>query len=263
MANDPEFTRITQSFQKEMQFQPGRKLEELQDLRKTSEDGPVKTWSFSTRSDFETCPHRVYLSKVKRCEHPPPGRALVRGTLVHDMAEKYVTGEIDTIAPELERFSGQLKYLRGLYEQGEVECEDEWGFTKEWDSVPWDAPDLWGKMKLDALIRSSEDSAIVIDYKTGKKKGNEIKHTDQGIVYAIGTMMRYPKVHFVQVEFWYTDEGEKLIKKYTRNELQHLLPRQEERAYRVTTCQDFPPNPSQYACRWCPHAQTGACEFAY
>ena len=45
------------------------------------------------------------------------------------------------------------------------------------------------------------------DYKTGKRRGNEIKHTDQGIVYVIGAMMRYPEIEYAQVEFWYTDEG--------------------------------------------------------
>lgn len=259
---DPEFERITQNFRDEVAYDPNRTLEDLQKMRRHSEDGKIRTWSFSTLKDFESCRYRVFLAKIIKLPRDEPGPALLRGTRVHDELEKFVTGEQAELPAEAHRFEVNLNHLRDLYNTGVVEIEEDWGFTKEWESCSWKAPDLWAKMKLDAIHHDGEHSCVVIDYKTGKKVGNELKHMDQGIVYAIGAMMKYPKKHFFQVEFWYIDDGGKLIKKFTRTDLMMILPRLEERAYSLTTASTFPPVPSRHNCRWCPYARNKSCDYA-
>jgi hypothetical protein len=262
-ARSKEFNRIREAAQeKHAGFTPGQKLEQLQEMRSPEKVGPVKVWSFSTLKDFEACKYRTYLSKVEKMPHPGSNQAMDRGNRVHDAAEKYVVGETDTLIKELEKFETSLGRLREQYLEGIIEVEQNWGFTAEWKTVSWRDASLWCRMKLDVLVRDGEDSAYVIDYKTGKKFGNEIKHTDQGLSYAIGTIMRYPQIKTVQVEFWYTDQGETLKKLFNRNQLMLLVPHLEERAHRMTSCTNFEPSPSVHTCKWCPHRETNSCAYA-
>jgi len=84
----------------------------------------------------------------------------------------------------------------------------------------------WARIKLDALVHQDEQSARVIDYKTGKKWGNEISHSQQALLYAIGTFLRYPDLEFVN-----------------------------SRAVKMTTETEFNPTPSKSSCRWCSYRQ--------
>ena len=90
-----------------------------------------------------------------------------------------------------------------------------------------------------------------INYKTGKKFGNEISHSQQGLLYAIGTFFRYPELEYVQVEFWYLDKGETTKKQYTREQAMQFAPGWHSRALVMTTATDFDPTPSKDSCRWC------------
>jgi hypothetical protein len=272
-GRDKTFNRMREAAQKKHAgFTPGKKLEQLQELRDPDKVGPVPVWSFSTLKDFESCKYRVYLSKVAKMPHPVPAAnsPLVRGNRIHDAAEKYVTGETDDIhgdgnlIKELENFAGSLERLKEQYLEGIIEVEQNWGFTSDWASCTWKDKALWCRMKLDVLLFDGEDSAYVIDYKSGKKFGNEIKHTDQGLSYAIGTIMRYPQIQTVQVEFWYTDlkKDNTLKKLFNRNQLMMLVPHLEERAHKMTSCTNFEPSPSVHTCKWCPHRETDSCAYA-
>jgi hypothetical protein len=63
------------------------------------------------------------------------------------------------------------------------------------------APDVWGRIKLDAFVHETETSARVIDYKTGKAFGNEIAHSQQALVYAIGSFFRYPDLQIAKPRY--------------------------------------------------------------
>lgn len=263
LAKSKEFNRIRELAQeKHAGFTPGERLKELQALRSPSGVGDVPVWAFSTLKDFESCKYRVYLSKVAKMPRPADSPPLLRGIRVHDAAEKYIKGEQPDLIKELKKFEVSFERLREQYDDGIVEVEQNWGFTADWEPCEWRDPSLWCRMKLDALVFDGEDSAYVIDFKTGKKIGNEIKHTDQGLSYAIGTIMRYPQIQTVQVEFWYTDQGETLKKLFNRNQLMQLVPHLEERAHKMTSCTSFEPSPSVHNCKWCPHRETDSCAYA-
>lgn len=261
--HESKFNKIREAARKKnAEFTPGARVDTAQILRDPDNTGPVRTWSFSTLKDFETCKYRVYLSKVEKVPLPKGSAAATRGTRIHDLAERFVKGEFDELPKELQKFQTQFLRLRARYGGGVIEAEENWGFTRDWEPVGWDHPDLWCRMKVDALERSGDDSVYVIDYKTGKKFGNEIKHTDQGICYAIGTIMRMPEIKSLQIEFWYLDKGEMLQKLFTRAQLLLLVPNLERRAYLLTTCKEFDPSPSANNCRWCPHKETDTCAYA-
>ena len=95
-------------------------------------------------------------------------------------------------------------------------------------------------------------SARVIDYKTGKKFGNEMKHADQGLSYALHVITRYPDVKFLITEFWYLDQGELMKREFNYKMLSILKPRYHGRAQKMTACTSFMPKPSAHNCNYCP-----------
>lgn len=256
------YDKIRQRITEENAFNPTRDLSEIEDVRSKYNEGQTPVWSHSRLKEFERCKYSIYLREVMRAPRAPKSRALIRGNRVHDDAEKYVKDTSEPLTKELFTFKMSFEKLRRLYKTGVIQTEEKWGFTRDWDECTWDDKDvLWARMKLD-VIWLQEDSAYVIDYKTGKKKGNEIAHTDQGISYAIGTIMKYPQVQEVQAEFWYLDEKEKLIKQYSREQLLYLIPNLERRAHAMTTCMDYPPSPSISNCKFCEHREKDSCDYA-
>jgi RecB family exonuclease len=162
--------------------------------------------SFSRLQNFEKCKYMaklMYIDKIPEPERPlPPGRsehANDRGSRVHDAAEMFVRGGVELI-PELLRFKDEFEELRDLFEAGRVQLEGEWAVNLEWEPVAWSSSDAWARMKLDALVFSEDKlTARVIDYKTGKRHGNEIKHTEQGQVYQLATFLRFPELEQITV----------------------------------------------------------------
>ena len=219
-------------------------------LKKPDKLGLVKAWSYSALKVFEDCPYRTYISRVKRISEPS-SPAADRGSEIHQEAEDWVAGKLEEFPKTLSKFEDDFDELRSLFVDGKVELEGEWGFSMDWKPVGWMGEDTWARIKLDALVQQDDTSARVIDYKTGKKWGNEIAHSQQGLLYAIGTFFRYPHIEYVQTEFWYIDKGETTKKPYTREQAMTFVPGWHQRAVVMTTAEDFPPTPSKEACRWC------------
>jgi len=234
--------------------------------------GLVPSWSASTLKDYEKCPYSTYLKKVEKVQeeqHP----AAARGNAIHALAEWYVTGDENVMEDSFyahqqtwdekiyPKWRTQFDDLQQSYTDAKVECEGEWGFDKDWGVTGWTAPNVWGRMKLDALLNESESSVKVIDYKTGKKFGNEISHADQGMIYAVGTFMRYEHVEFAEVEFWYLDHQETTTQRYAREQAMNFLPRITDRATILTSDTQFKPKPSKNNCRWCIGNKTDTCEW--
>ena len=257
-----------------LQFDPGAikakfeaKEQAVVDLR-TAPLGPVPQWSMSRLFDFESCPHAVYLTKV--CKAPnPSGPAAERGTQIHNHIEGYIQGEHADVIKEMTGFLKLYNHLRDGFAEGRVEVEGDWAFDRQWVPTAWTAPNAWGRFKLDALEHQSETSAKVVDHKTGKKFGNELKHNQQGMGYAIAAFARYPRLEYVEVQFAYLDKNDELRGGYTRAQAELLRPGLTHRADLMTTATSFEPQPSFHACRWCPHAkvQEGfdepACKWAH
>lgn len=244
-----------------------RKQQQIIDLR-TAPLGPVGAWSMSRLFDYENCPHAVYLSKVEKMP-TPSGPAAERGTQIHNHIEGYIQAEHADVIKEMQGFQKLIDHLREGFADGRVEVEGDWAFDRSWTPTAWAAPNAWGRFKLDALEHQSDTSAKVIDWKTGKKFGNELKHNQQGMGYAIAAFARYPQLEFVEVQFAYLDKNDELRGSYTRRQAELLRPGLTERADKMTTATEFEPKPSFHACRWCPHAkvQEGrdepACKWAH
>ena len=109
----------------------------------------------------------------------------------------------------------------------------------------------WLRMKLDAIVFHDKTLATVIDYKSGRKFGNEVKHGEQLQLYQLGAFARYPELETVYAELWYLDHGIVTSQRYTRAQGLRFKRAFTVRGDKVTTCDEYPPNPSIHACRWC------------
>lgn len=225
----------------------------------------INSWSFSKIQDFEKCKHLAWLKHDQRIPEPerplPPGKtehANDRGSRVHDACELYVRGELDTLTFEAEKhFGPQIDLLRHLYAEGQVSLEGEWGMSEGWEIAEWRS--AWLRLKLDVCVHLDDDHAIVIDYKTGRKFGNEVKHAEQLQLYQLVTFLRYPELEKVTAELWYLDVDEVTSQTFTRAQGLRFRTNFERRGAAITTCDDFPPNPNRFSCKWCPYKKTEHC----
>lgn len=226
-----------------------------------SAEGLVSAWSFSALKTFEKCPYETYLKSVKRLKEES-SEAAERGTRIHDLAEGFVRGDIPDLPPELSKMSDNFDWLREQFLEGKVIMEEKWAYDREWQPCDWSSDIAWNRTKVDAMVFESPTSALIIDHKTGKRFGNELKHAEQLMIYAIVAFLRYPELQHIRVVNWYVDHNEKLERNYTREAAMMFLQRWTDRATAMTSCTDFPPKPSISNCKWCYYKQSGACEWA-
>jgi RecB family exonuclease len=224
----------------------------------------VPAWSFSRKSDFERCKFYFKLKHLDRIPEPPrplkegqTEQANDRGSRIHAAAEAFVRGTLPELPQELAAFNAEYHWLRRLYSEGRVSCEEDWAFNNTWDPCAWSGPDAWLRMKLDALVQYGEE-AVVIDYKTGKKSGNEVKHSEQMALYALATALRYPHITKIHIELWYPDQDDITIGVYTREQAMKNLARFNKAGLAITECTEWPANPNVYSCRFCRYGAKGS-----
>jgi len=217
----------------------------------------ITSWSFSRLKDFEACPLKAYVKYVEKRPDTMDKTAADRGTMIHDACEKFVRGEGEFIA-EMHRFRDYFAELKPKYEAGDVELEENWGFTLDWEITGWWDDDIWCRMKLDNFTVDERDErghvivATPTDYKSGKKYGNEVTHSQQGQLYALGSFLRYPTLEVANVELIYLDQGQTTKRTYTREKIMCFFKHWNDRGKRMTEAEDFPPKPNKITCMWCP-----------
>jgi CRISPR/Cas system-associated exonuclease Cas4 (RecB family) len=226
--------------------------------------GQIKSWSISRLFVYEECPFRAKLAWIEKLPEPPPkpDAPNVRGDRVHNHAEGYVSGKVPVQCPEMSKHFGvQFDKLKVLYEAGHVELEEMWEYDEFWKPMKGsrDTPP-WLRIKLDAWVGAGQ-TGVVIDYKTGRKFGNEVKHTQQTHLYAIGAFFKFPELTDVVTELWYLDQNDTLRVSYTRDQALRFLGSFEARVEKMMEDTIFRPRPNVHSCKYCPYSPrgTGAC----
>lgn len=228
---------------------------------------PMKSWSFSSLGDFEKCRYYSYLKRVQKIPEPerplPPGKlehANDRGTRIHDHAEQFVRGKEKYALPEMRSFETEFLSLQNSFKAGMVSLEGEWGMNAQWEPADWKA--AWLRLKLDALVFLSPREAVAVDYKTGRKFGNEVKHAEQLQLYQLVTFLRYPQLETIHAELWYLDQDELTSMTYQRHQGLRFQHKWNQRANTMMKAVDFPPNPNVYSCKYCMYGPkgSGVCE---
>lgn len=226
----------------------------------------VESWSHSREGDFAKCKKMFWLKHDQKIPEPErelrPGQtehANDRGTRIHDAAEAFVRGQ-GPFPTEMGEFKAELHHLQHLFSLGKVTLESEWGMDREWNPAPWRG--AWLRLKLDALVHASKIEAVVIDYKSGKRFGNEIKHAEQTQLYALATFLCFPHLERVHTELWYPDVKDLYGITYSRDQALRFKASWNRRGNAVTDCTNFKANPNIFSCRYCGYGPwgTGHCK---
>lgn len=216
--------------------------------------GLVTAWSFSLWEKFNKCPYSVYLSKIKKLKGPQ-GEAAARGDKLHKAAEDYIQHETDTLSKEIKHRREVVEKYRQFYAEdpSKVYVEQNWGFTQQWDRTDFFGDDVWLRVKLDAMYHETPESAQGKDWKSGKKMGNEAKHTMQGQLYAVAAFQRFHTLEHFTMDFEYFDQGKdnQLRRTYTRDKAELFVEKWTERGLIITTTTKFKACPNLNNCRFC------------
>jgi len=209
--------------------------------------------SYSRWATYNKCPRMFRFAAIDKIP-TPDNYASSRGSIMHAKCEQFVNGNIFGMPPELKGFAYELKELKRLQADTELDLSVSkgWGKShgKDWNGV-------WCRMYLDVAV-VEDIHADVIDYKSGKVY--EDAHELQGKLYAAGTFAHFPKVKDVNVEMWYldlkseNDDGEiirTLEWQYSRKEYPALKKYWEDQFKPMFRDTKFKPTPSNYACQWC------------
>jgi len=224
----------------------------------------IKSGSYTRLDDFESCPLKARLKYADRVPEPdrgPPPQGKKewpndRGSRIHDEAQAFVEGKASSLSNDLHVFRTELFQAQALYQRKLVETEQLWCFDEHWKPVADDDyANTRFRIKIDLNVGLSPNHRLIVDYKTGKRWGNEMKHERQKQTYAIGTFCRMPKVDLVTTELWYTDLPKEDIfpTKLTRKQGMVLLRALDARNQRMLNATIFQPTPSKQACRFCPY----------
>lgn len=225
---------------------------------------PINAWSYSRLKKFEACRYQAFLAYVEKIPDPS-GPAALRGSAIHKDAELFIKSELDTIPPTLTKIEKDLLRFRDLHKRGLGTCEENWAFTINWEPTGWFADNAWARVKVDFEARELPHQAEIVDFKTGKKWGNEVAHAQQGQQYEIATFLKYPDVQICKTRFLYTDQPapNNITERITNRETAlRILPALHSRALALTECTEFPPNPNKFNCKWCPYkpSKSGHCK---
>lgn len=218
----------------------------------------VNGWSFSRLQLYEECPAKFKYRNIDKLPEPKSD-AMQRGIDIHKNAERYLTGETMLPDPTLMQFGAMFRELRELKPMAEYQLALDDG----WKPTGWFAKGrnaAWVRLVLDAaVIYEDETSALVIDFKTGKKWGD---NADQMDLFATGMFCAFPQLREVETRLWYLDTGEEDVSVFKKKGLAERKEAWEDRVEPLFNDTRFLPKPSN-KCRWCAfsRAKGGPCKY--
>jgi len=226
--------------------------------------------SYSRLNIFTQCKYRAklqYIDKIPEPDRgaPPNGKewANDRGSRIHSEAEQFVRGNGE-LPVECKDFKYELQRLKTLYASGTVITEQTWYFDQDWKEINGKIyNDIRIRVICDVLVFLSEHEAVLIDYKSGRKFGNEVSHAQQLQLYQLAAFLKYPKLQLVHAEIYYFDQNELTSMEFNRYQGLHFFTLWDDKIKAMLSCTRFPPNANRFSCKWCPYRQdrSGDCSF--
>lgn len=210
-----------------------------------------KSWSYSALDVYRGCPLRAKLRYIEKV--PDPGNKYSnRGNDIHaDLENVVVNGA--PVPPYAAHFGPLLEQMQ----QTETICEKMFMFDSTWKPTD-DRSKVWLYVKQDLVVVAEPEFVLTVDYKSGKKFGNEIKHMAQKTLYSIAAWILWPNMPEYIAEMWYIDQKELTSKTFTPQELERARARLDAEVARMFDDRTFRPRPTKDNCRWCPYGPRGS-----
>ena len=184
---------------------------------------------------------------------------MIRGQRIHEEVEHYISGKTDDFPSSGKKLQSVIEEFRFRFGQGIASVEAKWGFNQDWEPVGW-----WG-MATDYHEQCEPDTELIVDWKTGKSFGNEVRYMQQMQLYSVGAFMRNPELEYLDVGLYFLDDGKVRTKSFQRGDkIIKLLNKFTQRANRIRETVNFRANPSLINCKYCAFGINGtkACVYA-
>lgn len=190
-----------------------------------------------------------------------------RGSAIHKLGEDYLKApkKPRNVPKEYEYFKGQMDQLFSLKPRVELQL----GFTDKWtpatastrDPTGWFAKDTWLRIVCDVDVRYEDNTADIIDFKTGKiYETNE----EQVELFSTAPFMEDSSITAVTTRLWYLDQpkNNEIIREYTRKDYELIKKDWAKRVKPMFVDKRFAPRPNQ-KCGWCHFrkANGGPCQY--
>lgn len=212
-------------------------------------------WSWSQLQTWRECPFKARLRYIEHSPEPPrsPDDPRDRGTAIHKAAEDYLLNGAP-LDPVFEPFKEQMAQLKSL----SPEVEQKNYLDQNW--MPCDREGRWVVYIPDVRVTVS-DTTVTVDFKTGKKYGNEVKHFGQVQFYSVGNWCAHPETVQHVGEVWYLDQKDIVVHQFQHAGLAAARARLDEEVARMMADKVHAPRPNKVTCKYCPYGPrgTGAC----
>ena len=203
-------------------------------------------WSFSALKTFETCPKKYWHEKIKKDVPFTETEASLYGKELHKAFELYIKSQkplplgMGHHAKALDRFAAM---------EGDKLTEVRLAINPQFEPVDYFAKDVWVRGQADLIIHN-EDTAIVVDYKTGKVRPN-FDQLDLMVALSMCLDSRITKAMGV---FFWTKEKQITKKAYRRDDLAEIwndyIPRAQRLDFAIAH-DEFEARPNGLCARYC------------
>ncbi len=214
------------------------------------------SWSHSRWSTYENCPRKAKLYYIDGYRSEGSD-ATNRGSDIHALAEAWLKSKKKLeLPPIFAHFKVEFDMLRKLRAVAEVEL----GLTRDWEPCEYDDPNHWFHGKLDAVAMVTDQSALIVDFKTGKIRDY---HAQQLELYALTVFIHNPEIEAIRCELWYIDQHKTTSNEYLRRQVPTLIKLWERRVAPMFNDTTFAPCPN-WLCAYCDFAKkngSGLCEY--
>jgi len=207
------------------------------------------THSYSSIKMFENCPLRYYEQRVKKSVVDPGGEASKHGERIHKFLEDRLRLN-ETLPDEMVEIEPWVQSVERLADGNKLFIEHELTINKSMIPTGWWDADAWLRSKLDVLIVRDDGNALVMDWKTGKRRTDPF----QLQLFAAQVFTHFPEVNDVKTTLVWIKEKALDSNVYNRSKHAALWEDTLSRIARIEqadTHNVWPAKPSGL-CRYCP-----------
>ena len=209
--------------------------------------GNTRAWSYSALNAFELCPKRYYDVSVQK-RYKDQGEAMAYGMQVHSAFDLRLNrGHPFPLGMrQYEQYAKFAEDLPGQYQRTELKL----GVTADYRPCEFFSSEVWCRCVVD-FVKVNNDVAVVIDWKTGKKKHD----IDQLALMAGVIFAHLSEVKKVVSLFVWLQENDYEKVTFTREQVPEIWGRFLERVRRFDEAfkaMDFAPRAGKLCRKYCP-----------
>lgn len=212
----------------------------------------IPAWTASSIDAFTSCPHKYYRLRVlKDVKDLPMSEESLYGQRVHKMFENAVNWG-DPLPKDYKSYEPLVEKIKAM--PGEKLPEFRFSISEDFQPCAW--KDAWSRGAADLVVKRGKQ-AIIIDYKTGKRKPSE-----QLALYAGFAFAYWPELEEVHTAYVWLKDRKIDRKTYLASEKHKIWENWVPLVHRLYTAYEkdlWQKRPSGLCRAWCPVKDCNFC----